>query len=95
MHSNTGGFPGHAHMPGYRYLRNSFDSFNVPQERYFMLGDNSENSLDSRYWGSVPRENLVGTALWVWWPFSRRWGLVDRVEPLPIETLPNMPSLPR
>lgn len=95
MHSYTGGFRGYAHMPGSRYLRNSSDSFKVPQGRYFMLGDNSENSLDSRYWGSVPRENLVGTALWVWWPFSRRWGLVDRVEPLPIETLPNMPSLPR
>ena len=95
MHSHTGGFRGYAHMPGARYLRHSFDSFKVPKGHYFMLGDNSENSLDSRYWGTVPRDNLVGTALWVWWPFSRRWGLVDRVAPLPHETLPNLPSLPR
>ena len=35
------------------------------------------------------RRNLVGTACFVWWPFSRRWGLVDRVEPLPIDTPPS------
>ena len=57
-----------------------------------MLGDNTENSLDSRFWGFVPRRNLVGTALFVWWPFSRRFGLVDRVEPLPGDTPPNFPA---
>ncbi len=90
IHSCRGYYHGYANMPGSLYLKNGGDSFKVPEGRYFMLGDNSENSLDSRYWGTVPRKNLVGTAFFVWWPFSRRWGLVDRVEPLPIDTPPTV-----
>lgn len=90
VHSCKGYYHGYANMPGSKYLRNGEDTFKVPEGQYFMLGDNSENSLDSRFWGTVPRKNLVGTACFVWWPFSRRWGLVDRVEPLPIDTPPNI-----
>ena len=89
VHSCKGYYHGYANMPGSLYLKDGSDSFKVPEGHYFMLGDNSENSLDSRYWGTVPRRNLVGTACFVWWPFSRRWGLVDRVEPLPIDTPPS------
>ena len=50
--------------------------FRVPEHGYFAMGDNSSNSLDSRYWGPVPEENLVGRGLFVYWPFNRHWGLI-------------------
>ena len=51
-------------------------TFVLPLNTYFAMGDNSYNSYDSRYWGPVPEENLVGRGLFVYWPFSRHWGLI-------------------
>ena len=48
----------------------------LEDRQYFALGDNTQNSRDSRYWGPVPEENLVGPAFWVYWPFTRRWGFI-------------------
>lgn len=43
----------------------------VPPGHYFMLGDNRDRSHDSRYWGFVPDENIVGRAMVVWWNFDQ------------------------
>jgi signal peptidase I len=39
----------------------------VPEDNYFVMGDNRDDSLDSRYWGFVPRENIVGRPLLIYW----------------------------
>jgi signal peptidase I len=47
----------------------------VPEDMYFMLGDNSLNSRDSRFWGFVPRENILGKAVAIYWPPRRIGGI--------------------
>jgi len=61
---------------GRQYLARPDQSFTVPPHSYFAMGDNSYFSYDSRYWGPVPEENLVGRGLWVYWPFNQHWGLI-------------------
>jgi len=43
----------------------------VPKDSYFVLGDNRDDSYDSRYWGFVPRENIVGRPLMIYWSMDR------------------------
>ena len=49
----------------------SMPTITVPENSYFVLGDNRPNSSDSRYWGFVPRKNVVGKAWVVFWPLNR------------------------
>lgn len=46
------------------------DSYVVERDYLFMMGDNRDNSLDSRFWGFVPKENIVGKAMFVYWSWD-------------------------
>ena len=43
----------------------------VPASQYFLLGDNRNNSEDSRFFGYVPRGNVIGKAIFIYWPLPR------------------------
>jgi signal peptidase I len=49
-------------------------SVDVSKDGYFAMGDNSYDSSDSRYWGEVPRKDVVGRPLFIYYPFTKRWG---------------------
>lgn len=61
------------------------NSYTIAKDYYFMVGDNRDNSLDSRFWGFVPRENIVGTPIIVFWswdsniPFSQPIDLLTSI----------------
>ena len=58
------------------FEKNVSQTYYVPNDCYWAMGDNSPNSKDSRYWGGVPRQNLVGRGYFVFWPFTKRWGWI-------------------
>ena len=54
------------------------DSFPVETNHYFVMGDNTFNSSDSRYWGDFPKDKVVGKSFFVYWPITKRFGWGNR-----------------
>jgi signal peptidase I len=57
------------------------DEITVPEDSYFVMGDNRNNSEDSRYWGFVPRDLVIGRAMFVYWSYDEgappsEWGIL-------------------
>lgn len=44
--------------------------FIIPENNYFMMGDNRGNSMDSRFWGTLPKERFIGKAVCIFWPLT-------------------------
>jgi signal peptidase I len=69
-------FPGepnvHLYEPAEKMLQNNVKNGEVvvPENSYFAMGDNRDSSLDSRYWGFVPRENIIGKPLLIYWSYD-------------------------
>jgi signal peptidase I len=73
IQSERDGYRGYAAGDPYLALG---ETLTLGRDQFWAMGDNSYQSYDSRGWGAVPRENLVGTGLFVYWPFTQRWGII-------------------
>lgn len=75
--------------PGGLDSRDNFGPYVVPRDCYFMMGDNRDNSYDSRYWGVVPDDLILGEAILIHWSWD------DSAHPSPEVSVTDPLSVPR
>ncbi|MDD5543446.1 MAG: signal peptidase I [Acidobacteriia bacterium] len=70
IHRDPQTYPDAEWIPREARIRDNFGPVTVPPDHYFAMGDNRDESLDSRYWGFVPAENMVGEPMFVYWSYD-------------------------
>ncbi len=63
-------YPDNPAVPDMARRRDQFGPFTVPPDSFFGMGDNRDNSLDSRYWGAIPRANIFGRPVVLYWSYE-------------------------
>ena len=68
-------------MPSYMGPRDNYGPITVPPNSYFMMGDNRDNSKDSRYWDFVDESEIVGNAIIIYWSWDiTSGGIIERIK---------------
>ena len=73
-----GKFNGHVLDSRSNFLRTPEETMTVPRGSFIAFGDNTVNSEDSRYWGPLPEQNVIGKSFFVYWPISGRFGVTGQ-----------------
>jgi signal peptidase I len=70
IHRDSQVYPDSEWIPREQKIRDNYGPVTVPEGYYFAMGDNRDESLDGRYWGFVPRENMVGEPIFIYWSYD-------------------------